>query len=45
MVWIPAGFADMSGANNVTWILVVIHIGLLLTLAGLTLQEKQKRDA
>lgn len=43
MVWIPAGFADMSGANNVTWILVIMHIGLLLTLAGLTLQEKQKR--
>ncbi len=45
MVWLPAGFADMSGNNNVTWILVIMHIGLLLTLAGLTLQERQKKIA
>jgi putative oxidoreductase len=43
MVWIPAGFADMSGANNVTWILVIMHIGLLLTVAGLALEERQKK--
>lgn len=45
MVWLPAGFADMSGNNNVTWIVVMMHIGLLFTLAGLALQEKQKRTA
>jgi len=42
MVWIPAGFGDMSGNNNVTWIVLITHIGLLLTLAGLTINEKQK---
>ena len=41
-VWIPAGFGDMSGNNNVTWIVLITHIGLLLTLAGLTINEKQK---
>tara|TARA_R110002073_G_scaffold159477_1_gene314787 strand:- start:18081 stop:18512 length:432 start_codon:yes stop_codon:yes gene_type:complete len=44
-VWIPAGFADMSGANNVTWVLVIMHVGLLLTLAGLALQERQNQIA
>lgn len=45
MVWLPAGFSDMSGNNNVTWIIVITHIGLLLTLAGLTLQERQKNQS
>lgn len=45
LVWLPAGFGDMSGNNNVNWILVIMHIGLLLILAGLTLQERQKRTA
>lgn len=40
MVWGPAGFKDMSGANNVTWVTLITHIGLLLTLAGLTLKHK-----
>jgi len=42
MVWIPAGFADMSGNNNTSWILLMMHIGLLLTLAGLTLNNKKQ---
>jgi len=41
MVWVPAGFQDMSGSNNVTWVLLITHIGLLLTLAGLTLNHKK----
>jgi len=41
MVWLPAGFKDMSGNNNVTWVLLITHIGLLLTLAGLTLNHKK----
>ena len=45
MVWLPAGFADMSGNNNVTWIIVITHIGLLLTLAGLTLNAKNEKSA
>jgi len=40
MVWGPAGFKDMSGANNVTWVTLITHIGLLITLAGLTLNHK-----
>lgn len=42
MVWLPAGFKDMSGNNNMTWIIVITHIGLLLTLAGLALNHKKK---
>ena len=41
MVWFPAGVEDMSGANNVTWVTLITHIGLLLTLAGLTLNHKR----
>ena len=41
MVWGPAGFKDMSGANNVTWVTLITHIGLLLILAGLTLDHKK----
>lgn len=40
MVWLPGGLGDMSGANNVTWIVLITHIGLLLILAGLTLNER-----
>ena len=40
MVWGPAGFKDMSGANNVTWVILITHIGLLLTLGGLALNQK-----
>lgn len=31
MVWLPAGMKDMSGNNNVTWVTLITHIGLLLT--------------
>jgi|GEM_PF-3637738 len=41
MVWLPAGFKDMSGNNNVTWVTLITHIGLLLTLAGLTLSSRK----
>ncbi len=41
MVWIPAGMKDMSGANNLTWIKTIMHIGLVLTLAGLALNHKK----
>ena len=41
MVWLPGGLKDMSGNNNVTWITLIVHIGLLLTLAGLTLNHKK----
>ena len=41
MVWLPAGFKDMSGSNNVTWVTLITHIGLLLALAGLTLNHKK----
>jgi len=40
MVWGPAGFKDMSGANNVTWLTLITHLGLLLILAGKTLSHK-----
>jgi len=40
-VWLPAGFKDMSGNNNVTWVTLITHIGLLLTMAGLTLNHKK----
>lgn len=40
MVWLPAGFKDMSGANNVTWVTLITHLGLLLTLAGLAINER-----
>lgn len=40
MVWVPEGFKDMSGANNVTWVILITHIGLLLTLGGLALNQK-----
>jgi len=43
MVWLPAGFQDMSGKNNVTWVTLITHIGLLLTLAGLTLNSKKSK--
>lgn len=43
MVWLPAGFSDMSGANNVTWIVVIMHIGLLFTVAGLAVEERQNK--
>jgi len=41
MVWLPAGLKDMSGNNNVTWVTLITHIGLLVTLAGLTLNHKK----
>lgn len=41
MVWLPAGFNDMSGNNNVTWVTLITHIGLLITLAGLTINHKK----
>jgi len=40
MVWLPAGLKDMSGNNNVTWVTLITHIGLLFTLAGLALNAK-----
>ncbi len=40
MVWVPAGFKDMSGVNNVTWVILITHLGLLLTLGGLALNQK-----
>ena len=43
MVWLPAGFKDMSGANNGTWVTVITHVGLLIILAGLTLNSKGSR--
>lgn len=41
MVWLPAGLKDMSGNNNVTWVTLVTHLGLLLTMAGLALNHKK----
>jgi putative oxidoreductase len=41
LVWLPAGFADMSGANNVTWVTLIVHIGLFGALVGLALENKQ----
>ncbi len=41
MVWLPAGLKDMSGNNNVTWVTLITHIGLLVTMAGLTLNHKK----
>ncbi len=41
MVWLPAGFKDMSGANNVTWVTLITHLGLLLILAGLAIDAKR----
>lgn len=41
MVWLPGGLKDMSGNNNVTWVTLITHIGLLVTLAGLTLNHKK----
>lgn len=40
MVWLPAGFKDMSGNNNVTWVTLITHIGLLLTMAGLAINAR-----
>ena len=40
-VWLPAGLKDMSGNNNVTWVTLITHIGLLLILAGQTLNHKK----
>ncbi len=45
MVWVPAGFNDLSGANNVTWVILITHIGLLLTLGGLALNEKKIEES
>lgn len=45
MVWLPAGFKDMSGANNATWVTLITHIGLLLTMVGLTINAKNKIDS
>lgn len=42
MVWFPAAFKDMSGANNVTWVTTIIHVGLFVILLGLTLDHKKK---
>ncbi len=44
MVWLPAGFKDMSGNNNVTWVTLITHIGLLLTLGGLALNHKKNKE-
>ena len=45
MVWLPAGFKDMSGNNNVTWVTLITHIGLLLTLGGLALNHKKTKES
>lgn len=41
MVWLPTGLKDMSGANNVTWVTLITHIGLFGTILGLTLENKK----
>ncbi len=44
MVWLPAGFKDMSGNNNVTWVTLITHLGLLFTLGGLALNHKTIKE-
>lgn len=45
MVWLPAGMKDMSGNNNVTWVTLITHIGLLLTMLGLTINAKNRVES
>lgn len=42
LVWGPGAFADFSGKNNVAWVVFMVHLGLLFTLAGLALNNKKK---